>query len=265
MIILAADDEQLPLSALAEAISEACPDAELHTFRKPAELIAFAKEHRCDVAFLDIQMRGMTGLELARRLKELCPDAGVIFVTGYSEYALEAFALHARGYLMKPVTAKQIREELDELKHAPQRVSEKRARAQTFGNFEFFIDNEVVSFTRSRTKELLAYLVDRHGASCNTAELCAVLFEDGGDTRASRSLFRSLVADLAATLKRYGMQALLVRRRNSFCIDTSLLECDMYRFIKADADAVNAYRGEYMRQYSWAEMRSGQFESIGKS
>lgn len=79
--------------------------------------MAWAEENVCDVAFLDIQMRSMTGLELAKQLKERQPNVNIIFVTGFSEYTGEAIQLHASGYIEKPVTEEKIRRELDNLRH----------------------------------------------------------------------------------------------------------------------------------------------------
>lgn len=92
------------------------PEAEIFSFTKPGEVLAFAGEMPCGIAFLDIRMRTMTGLELARRLKELCPNINVIFVAGCREYAFDAMELHASGYIEKPVTAEKVRCELSDLR-----------------------------------------------------------------------------------------------------------------------------------------------------
>ena len=66
MKILCLDDEPLALKMLEQAVKTAKPDAEITAFRKQAELIAEAERNGCDVAFLDIHMRGMTGVEVAK-------------------------------------------------------------------------------------------------------------------------------------------------------------------------------------------------------
>lgn len=72
------------------------------------------------MAFLDIEMPGMSGIALAQRLKELCPRGNLIFVTGFSQYMAEAFQLHASGYIRKPVTVKAVEEELRNLRYPVQ-------------------------------------------------------------------------------------------------------------------------------------------------
>ena len=106
MIAIAVDDEALMLGALVKAIT-ASPDIEEVTkFSVCEEALKFVKENPVDIAFLDINMRGMGGLVLAEKILSACPDCKIVFCTGYEEYAVSAFKLHASGYLMKPISAK---------------------------------------------------------------------------------------------------------------------------------------------------------------
>ena len=116
MKILCVDDELLALEMLEEAVCEAQPDADVKAFRKQSELLAEAESGGCDIAFLDIHMRGMNGVELAKKLKELNPKMNIIFVTGFDAYTGDAMKLHASGYIMKPVTKEKIEEELADLR-----------------------------------------------------------------------------------------------------------------------------------------------------
>jgi len=260
MRILAADDERIPLELLTEAIREACPDAEIHGFRDPMELLDFAEGADADAAFLDIQMRGMTGLELARRLKDINHTINIIFVTGYSQYAGDAFGLRASGYVMKPPTKEKIEAELKNLRNPigmPQ--PSQRLFAQCFGNFEVFADGKPLRFEYARSKEVLAYLIDRQGAAVNTGELCGALWENG-ESESQRVQLRKYISDLHRTLEKAGVGEAFPKERNSFAIARNAFDCDYYRFLKGDAAAVNAYNGEYMAQYSWAEMTLGALE-----
>ena len=259
MHILAADDERIALTLLTRAITEASPDAQLEAFQDPYELLARAKGADFDVAFLDIRMRGMDGLTLAKRLKDINPSVNIIFVTGYDEYAGSAFSLHASGYVIKPATRDKILAELENLRHPAGMSARGRLRVQCFGNFEAFVDGVPMRFRFSRTKELLAYLVDRRGAAVNTGELCAVLWEDT-DIKSQKVQLRKLIADLTHTLEVSGLSQAFIKNRNSFAVNLSQLDCDYYRFLGGEPSAVNSYRSEYMSQYSWAEMTLGALE-----
>ena len=116
MKIIALDDEELALEGLMDAIRVCAPEAELHGFSYAEDVLAFIEDHACDVAFLDIEMAGLNGVELAEQLKLRNPDVNLVFATGFSCYQGSAFDLHASGYLMKPITAEKVKRELDNLR-----------------------------------------------------------------------------------------------------------------------------------------------------
>ena len=120
MFVLALDDEKYALESLSEQLKLIFCEAEIKEETKPSEALSWAENlaergEELSYAFLDIQMRGMNGLEVAARLKDLHPRVVVFFCTAYSEYAFDAFGLYAKGYLLKPVQAKDIEQVLDEV------------------------------------------------------------------------------------------------------------------------------------------------------
>ena len=164
MIIFAIDDEIAMLSELHHAIEEARPGTEIHDFRFGAEALdAISKERIIpDLIFSDIELPGMNGLNLAVRIKQLAPKAKIVFVTGYSQYAVEAFRQHINGYVLKPIDAAQIRKELDYLTE-PYRQESDKLQVRCFGYFEVFWHGKPVSFGRKQTKELLASIAGEKG------------------------------------------------------------------------------------------------------
>ena len=254
MKILAVDDEALALEMLTEAIEEAVPDAELKAFRKPSELLAEAKANGCDIAFLDIHMRGTTGVELAKNLKEVNPKMNIIFVTGFDEYTGDAMRLHASGYILKPVTAEKIAEEMADLRFPIEPKSGALLKVQCFGNFDVFTpDGKPLHFERSRAKEVFAYLVHRHGSSCTKKEIAAALFEDMPYDSKQQVHLQKIVSAMMKALREAGAEAVINKSYNNMSVNTDLLDCDYYRFQELDAGAVNAYQNEYMSQYYWAD------------
>lgn len=187
MTILAVDDRPKALSALVKAIRSAEPEAEVYGFSGSAEALRFARELCCDAAFLDIDMPEMDGLELAGRLRALYPRINIIFVTGFTEYTGEAISQRASGYVTKPVTPEKIREELDNLRYPVEDRKRKRVQFRCFGNFEVFLDEKPMCFKHGKTKELLAYLVDRR-TLCTNSDIIASVWEGG----ISDSYFRTL-------------------------------------------------------------------------
>jgi two-component SAPR family response regulator len=176
MKIIAVDDEQISLEGLLDIISEAAPTAELAGFEYPEDALEYVDEHDCNIAFLDIEMAEMSGVELAQKLKLRNPDVNIIFSTGYGHYRDAVFDLHASSYLTKPITPEKVKKELDNLRR-PIR-NPKRIRIRAFGNFEAYLDGNSINFKYSNTKEMLAYLIDRAGSSVTTEQLAVALWED---------------------------------------------------------------------------------------
>lgn len=254
MKILCVDDEPLALEMLEQAAKEAKPDAQVKAFLKPSLLQKEAKENGCDVAFLDIHMRGITGVELAKQLKEINPKMNIIFVTGFDEYTGDAMRLRASGYVMKPVTKEKLEAELEELRFPIVPKSDALLKVQCFGNFDVFTPDGVpVHFERSKSKEVFAYLVHRRGSSCTVKEIAAALFEDEPYDSKQQAYMQKIFSAMMKSLKKIGADKVVNKSYNSLSVNTKLLDCDYYRFGELDAGAVNAYHSEYMSQYYWAD------------
>lgn len=256
MNIFAADDEKIALSQLTDAIRTAAPDARLSAFYQPKELLAFAQEHPCDVAFLDVEMGSMTGVEVAKQLKVLYPKVNIVFVTGYSQYMSEAFKLRASGYVSKPVTVEAIAEELAGLRNPPEIQHQNVLTARCFGTFDVFANGSSLTFERSKTKELLAYLIDRRGSAVTSGELRAVLWEDAETDKSKATYLQMLKKDLVDTLRAAGAESALRISWNKYAVDTSKISCDYYDYLDNKPNGVRAYNGEYMAQYSWGEVQN---------
>lgn len=260
MRIIAVDDEQFALEDLKQAIEEAVPGCDLSCFNTPAEAMQYAAGTRIEIAFLDISMSGMNGLALAKRLKDINGKTNIIFATGHSDYAVDAFSVQASDYLLKPVTRESVIKAMENLRDPIATKPNGRINVQTFGNFEVFIDGTPLDFSRSKTKELLAYLVNRRGAFVGNGEIIAAIWEDRIDSQALKSHYRHLVADLTHTLRRAGIESMLVKKHGYLAVAPDKFQCDLYDFYKGNQTAVNSYAGEYMAQYEWAEFINAYLE-----
>ena len=253
MNIIVVDDERAPLEDLEQVLKNVCPDATIRGFSSPKSALEHACSNRVDLAFLDIEMAGMNGLQLAKGLKDIYGKVNIIFTTGHPQYALDAYEIHACGYLLKPVSKDAVIESMDYLHHPVGITEQKKIRVQTFGNFEVYADGKPVMFSRSKTRELLAYLVMRKGSQCSNNEIVAALWENKPDSAALQNQYRHLVMDLKKTLKSISSEDILLKKRGSLAILPEKITCDLYDFYAGDIVAVNSYSGEFMAQYSWAE------------
>jgi two-component SAPR family response regulator len=248
MKAIAVDDEIYMLEILQEAVS-ASPDIDVvNAFSSCSAALAFATENPVDIAFLDINMRGIGGLGLAEKLLALQPRCKIVFCTGHEEYAVSAFQLHVSGYLMKPITPEALQKEIDHIKGL--KAAEKLLTIQCFGNFEVFHNGQSLPFKRKKAKELLAVLVDRNGAGMTAKQICTMLFPEDTDDTKNAAYLRQLVLDLKNTLKSIQAEDVLKHETPYYRIDTNMVRCDYHSFLETGKPE---FHGEYMTQYSWAE------------
>jgi len=263
MMILAIDDEPKALRLLHDAIAAADPNAEIADFSDGEDALLSIREQglRPDVVFSDIELPGMTGLAFAVELKKLVPKANIIFVSAYPKYAADAYTLHANGYIVKPVYADRVRAELDHL-HLPVTGEPKLDKLQVrcFGHFEVFWHGKPVIFQRRQSKELLAFLIDREGCACTAEEIAAALWEDDADIKTAKARIRLILHDLRATLQEIGMDGILIRERRQLAVRRDMVDCDYYRMLEGNIEAINAFGGTYMTEYSWAELTTGRLQ-----
>lgn len=163
MRILAVDDEPIALKGLMSAISEVVPNAEVNGFGNISDALLYAYVNHPQVAFLDVNFRAESGLDLAKRLKEMNPKINIIFTTGHKHYMEEAFKIHVSGYIVKPVTPEKIKGELSNLRTPVDDYSEKKDACAHLWRFRGFCQQQAVAVFVSENKRdfCLSYRLQR--------------------------------------------------------------------------------------------------------
>jgi len=267
MRVLALDDSELSLKQLVQSINEVVPEAEVFSFGLSSELIKFAAKNPCDIAFLDIQIWGTNGLEVAKALKDIYPKINIIFVTANKKNAKNVFEQHSSGFILKPVSKKAIQREIENLKspfgNSPQQAlpsipAEAKIRVQTFGSFDVFFNGKPLAFSRLKAKEAFAYLINRKGSSVTVSELASVLWEGKDYDRSLQNQTQVIISCLMKTLKDNEISDIIIKEYNQISVDKIKIKCDYFDFLNWDITAVNSYAGEYMTNYSWAVMTTNE-------
>ena len=129
----------------------------------------------------------------------------------------------------------------------------KSLEAKTFGNFTLLYENKVVKFSRSKSDELIGYLIYKNGSSVKTKELISALWGEHADSARYGSSLRNLIVDIKHTLGELQIQNFFIAEYNNFRINPEVVKCDYYDFLDGDATALRSFTGEFMNQYSWAE------------
>lgn len=254
MTAICVDDEKL----LADHVTKLCTGLpmihEAISFSNPYTALDWLESHSADLALLDIDVPGMNGMELAARIKQRHPKTAIIFLTGYSQYAVDAFALHVSGYLLKPVDPEKLAAEVAYALSGRRAESHAHIEARTFGNFDLFVDGKPVLFKQAKRKELLAYLIDRRGSGVTRPEAFAILWEDRLYDRPMQKQFDAIIRSMRESLRERGVESILEIKGGTLRICPEEFSCDLFRFCLGDVSAFNEFQGEYMSGYSWAIM-----------
>ena len=262
MRILAVDDRPQSLTQLADLAQQLRPEAELLSSGSSLEALGTARKTEIDVAILRVETPELDGLDLGKYLLELNPLTNLIYVADKRRHSYDAMTLHASGYLLEPVAEDALKRELEDLRHPELEKEYKRVFAQTFGNFELFVDGKPVNFKYNRTKELVAVLVNNRGAQTTNGEIIANLWEDDGDPEKKASYLSNLRQDLQNTFTRLRLNGIILKQRGSLAIAADRIECDLYDWLKNGQNSKYRYMGDYMNQYSWPEYVHAELDEI---
>lgn len=254
MNILCVDDEPLVLQQIMLICKESNCFSSINGFNNTDEALAFLEKSTVDILFLDINMPGTDGLTFAQKIKADYPHIALVFVTSYSEYALNAFQLHADGYLTKPLSVETVKNEVAHIEHQKYRFhSGSNIVIQTFGNFEIYVKGTPVKFERKKSKEILAYLVDKRGTGVTRAELASIMWENELYDHSKQKQLDVFIQSLKRTLSTYDILSIFEIDKGELRVNPASFQCDFYDYLNGDAKAAQSYCDNYMNSYSWAE------------
>ncbi len=260
MYVIYVDDERPALDNF-RLTTAGFPEIDsLTLFQSGQEALDFVREHPVDVAFLDMELPGLHGLGLARQLREAAPDIRVVFVTAYSQYAMDAWGVDATGYVLKPYQAADIRKELRKCLYRP--LPSCQVSIRTIPSLSVTVNGRPLHISGAKPRELLALLVDRGDQGVTAGEGIACLWPERPRDAAVQSLFRMTYKRLADALEEAGAGQLLDSRENRRFLREDQVDCDLYRILAGDRQAGRLYAGEYLREYAWAEERNGQLHRL---
>lgn len=225
MRAICVDDEPLLLGSLLRAVEESA-DIELAVgFGNDTDALSWARDNRFDMAFLDIELQGADGITLAEKLRELNPECGIIYCTGYKSYALKAIERHVvDGYLVKPIDEDEVKAEIELYKKKHRRdfllTVKQNGTEMTF----FDRSGNLLAFKRGRTNELFTALVRAGGSNLSTVSLCCQLWKDNdGFFDKNKRYLWQLVLDLKTALKAADAEEVLIKTANGYAVKLEAL------------------------------------------
>ncbi|WP_407383527.1 response regulator [Ruminococcus sp.] len=245
------DDEPLMLKRF-NRLSEGIPNLDVReSLESGEEAIAYAEKHTVDIAFLDISMPIMSGVEVAKALRKIRSDMIIVFVTAYDDYLKEFNEIGGDYYIIKPYSREVLEMAMDKIRLFAQR-QHKDIYIQTFGRFVVKKDGQPISLT-GKAKEILALIVTKRGKEVSNEELFYTIWEGRVYSNESMTVYYNALRRLKKALESAGLGALLISTARGQMVNTELFDCDYYAFLDKDMLDRDRFDGEFLSEYSWGE------------
>ncbi len=274
------DDEPLSLMQLRTMLEREVGGVEvIGAYSDPFLAVESVERQRPDTVFLDIHMPGMNGLKLGERLQTIAPDAEIVFITGYNQYAVEAFELCALDYIMKPVLLERLKKTVQRLRQrmAAEKVGHDESGQPLICCFKHMMvqfdgtEPRVIKWRTSKAQELFAYLLHYREKWVSKDAIVEWLWPNYDVARATQHLYTTIY-NIRQTLKKSGLETITIRNaeiEGGYILSVGDARIDTVEWVhgvKQLADPkpsnLNEYRsvlekyaGDYLEDYDflWAE------------
>ena len=245
------DDEVIMLNSFLRLSSE-IPDLQVvGQFQNPKEALSYAKDHLVDIAFLDVKMPCMNGIELAGKLREIRPDILIVFISAYNEYIRESNKIGGDYYIVKPYKVKTLEIAMERIRLLAKR-QKKDIFVRTFGRFSVLIKGKPISL-RGKAKEILALIVTRRGKEISNEDIYGTVWEERPYSNSNMTVYYNALHRLKETLRQEGIESILISTARGQMVDTALFDCDYYDWLDGNSDKSETFGGEFLSEYSWSE------------
>ncbi len=261
MNIIIVDDEMAALSTfLYDIVKDHTIKYKLFLDESNAA-IDYVSANSVDAAFLDICMPNMDGVVLAEKLIKVNPHLQIVFITGFShdiDNIKRRIGANLLGFCNKPYDKNLMMNYIEKVRQLAQ--TRRDISIRTFGCFDLFVNDAPVKFSYSKSKELLALLVDKNGAYLPLSEAIACLWPDK-QSEFAKKLYRDAVYRLRIVLRENNLLHLITVSRAAIAINKENVDCDYWNFLKGEKVL---YPGSFMPNYDWSLETQSQIENLLK-
>ena len=245
------DDEPLMIKSFMR-LSSGIPDLNIvGKLECGLDTIEFVKNNDVDIVFLDIVMPDITGIECAKKLKEMRPDIIIVFISAFDEYVRDSNKIGGDYYIVKPYKREVLEMTVSRMKLLQKR-QRKKLFVQTFGRFSLLDDGKPVNLT-GKAKEILALVVTKRGKEISNEELYSTIWEDRPYSNDAMKVYYNALKRLKESLAENGLSELLVSSARGQRVNTEMFDCDYYDLLDSNMTDQNKFEGEFLSEYSWGE------------
>lgn len=221
-------------------------------FEDAKSALSYAKDMPVDVAFLDVEMPIMDGIALAERLKEINREIIIVFITAFDEYIRDSNIIGGDYYIIKPYTRQVLNVMMEKIRVLATRQS-KTVFIETFGRFVVKKNNIPITLT-GKAKEILAFVVTKQGREVSNEEIYSTIWENRPYSNEKMTVYYNALRRLKSALCAADLQDLLISTVRGQMVNTNLFDCDYYKWKEEGHESKTAFEGEFLSEYSWAEV-----------
>ena len=245
------DDEQIMLRSFMR-LSKGISDLDvIAQFESPYEALAFVQKNPVELAFLDIKMPGMSGIELAVKLREILPKILIVFISAYDEYIRDSNLIGGDYYIVKPYKRETIELMAQKMQILCQSLH-KEIYMQMFGRFNV-LKNGVPIALRGKAKEILALVASRCGKEISNEEIYRIIWEGREYSNIKMKVYYNALKRLKEVLEAEGISDLLLSTPRGQMLNISVADCDYYAWKNGQTQRECKFEGEFLSEYSWGE------------
>ncbi|MCR4962362.1 MAG: response regulator [Firmicutes bacterium] len=245
------DDEPLMLKRFARLSKDISDLYLVGQFESAAEALDYVREYTVELAFLDVAMPGMDGIELAKELRRIRPDILIVFVSAYDEYIWDFNQIGGDYYVLKPYSKETLNMVMERIRLLSHR-QRKKLYIRTFGRFTVLCDGAVVPLS-GKAKEILALVVTKRGKEISNEEIYSTIWEGRAYSNVNMGVFYNAMGRLKRALKKASIEDLLISTTRGQMVDTSMFDCDYYAWQDKNPELRDRFEGEFLSEYSWGE------------
>lgn len=217
MRIVLVDDEHLPLTRLKTLLEKSNVSGIeiVGEYTDSLELLKDIEILQPNVVFLDIVMPNMDGLALGEKIQELLPNVEIVFTTGFDQYAIDAFNLHAIDYLLKPVQVLRLEktlERLEQINNKAKKITPKLTVIKLFGGLHVVLPDgrtQPIKWRTSKAKELFAYMLEHKNEVIFRDTILELFWPESDIDKASKQLYTAIYT-IRKTLRNYGVDGVKI-------------------------------------------------------
>lgn len=235
---------------------------ELYAFFKWKDAVDLLTKTKVNIIFLSVDRAKDDCERRVNTMMKAQPDAHIVFVSKSEAYAYNAFQADVDGYLLKPYGKEEIYSQIMRLKKKFHLCCEKNIYFSTIPRFDLYIDGRLVMINKKKAKEMLALLVDAAGGSVSSDLAINCLWENRASDEGTKALLRMTVKTMRDILRKEGIEYILLENGSVRALDVSRVTSDYFMLLKGVPEAIQKYQGEYMSEYSWAEVSNARLARL---